>query len=570
MIYIYLNFRCFYHAHNCSVNKIYARDSEHPLKNTTMQEVYDATLRFDKQVSDAGYRLVVMWECQYPGRLNFDEQYTPLIPSDAYFGGRTEVFQSVAHADEKREIKYRDITSLYPYVLKWRTFPEGHPTFFPGVRDPDRRQHAHEEYVRGKYFGLAKVIILPPKHLLIPVLPYRYKQKLHFPLCYSCVVEDTNNKEILDDIPSCEHTQSERCLQGTWCTQEIDKAIEMGYRIIGIEGIWHWDEAHRSTHDVKSGTIGTFAKFIDLFYKMKAQAQGFPKHVCTEEEKDQYIEEIFQREGILLEKDKIHLNPGLKMCAKILLNSFYGKFGQKENKLQVRDCIEIDEINKICFSDQYVVVWCDPIPGSEWIRCVFRERKEFQKRVPKINVVIAAMTTAWSRLELYDALSKLDSRAIYCDTDSVIYYHPRIDGDGANSECLPYEPTLGPHLGQWTDEVEPNHIKSVVCRGPKSYAIRHEEPETKDIIKMKGVVMSHRTKKFLNFDSMLSLNTSSKIRVKQVHFSRSSSQQVRIHKVEKNVRETMKRKHDPEDSNKYMCYPLGYRHPQPYKRARLI
>ena len=172
------------------------------------------------------------------------------------------------------------------------------------------------------------------------------------------------------------------------------------------------------------------------------------------------------------------------------------------------------------------------------------------------------MTTTYARLELYDVISKLGKRAIYCDTDSVIYYHPRIDG--ANS----YEPPLGPHLGQYTDEVENKNIKSVVCRGPKSYGICFEE-ECEDIIKMKGIRMSHRTKKHLNFANMLNMNTTSKIRVSQLHFNRTNSHLVRINKVEKDVRETMKRKHDPEDSDKYLCYPLGYKAPQPYKRARL-
>jgi hypothetical protein len=45
----------------------------------------------------------------------------------------------------------------------------------------------------------------------------------------------------------------------------------------------------------------------------------------TDADKDKYIEEYHEKEGILLEKEKIKKNPGLRQLAKLMLNSFWGK-----------------------------------------------------------------------------------------------------------------------------------------------------------------------------------------------------------------------------------------------------
>lgn len=50
-----------------------------------------------------------------------------------------------------------------------------------------------------------------------------------------------------------------------------------------------------------------------------------------EEDRYIYIEKYHKQEGIRLEYQNIAWNPGLRALAKLLLNSFWGKFGQREN-----------------------------------------------------------------------------------------------------------------------------------------------------------------------------------------------------------------------------------------------
>jgi len=50
---------------------------------------------------------------------------------------------------------------------------------------------------------------------------------------------------------------------------------------------------------------------------MKEEASGFPDNCTNEEEKQQYIHDYNQHEGISLQYDKIQYNAGLRHISKI-------------------------------------------------------------------------------------------------------------------------------------------------------------------------------------------------------------------------------------------------------------
>ena len=193
--------------------------------------------------------------------------------------------------------RYLDFTSLYPWCNKMTRTVVGHPRIIT---------ENFEDI--STYFGLIKCTVLPPRRLFHPVLPYRTQGKLMFPLCKTCA--DTCNQT------PCTHTDSERAMQGTWCSVELQKASEKGYQILQLHEVWHFSQ----TSD------GLFADYINTFLKIKQEASGYPKGVTTEEQEQRYIEEYFEREGIRLDPDKIEYNPGLRALAKLMLNSFWGKY----------------------------------------------------------------------------------------------------------------------------------------------------------------------------------------------------------------------------------------------------
>ena len=137
-----------------------------------------------------------------------------LEPRDAFIGGRTEAIQLYADTEEDEEIRYLDFTSLYPFVNKNCGYPIGHARIITKPSSPDI----------SSYFGLVSCTILPPAELYHPVLPYRTGGKLTFPLCSSCV-ESQLPKSIHNRTRYCHHTDTERALQGTWCTPELEEAL---------------------------------------------------------------------------------------------------------------------------------------------------------------------------------------------------------------------------------------------------------------------------------------------------------------------------------------------------------
>jgi hypothetical protein len=98
-------------------------------------------------------------------------------------------------------------------------------------------------------------------------------------------------------------------------------------------------------------------------------------------------------------------------------------------------------------SDQQVVTGVNFVT-EEMVEMRWKNKEEFMESSGRTNVVIAAYTTAQARLQLYSYLEKLGSRAMYADTDSIVF-------TVAKGE---WEPSLGDYLGELKDEVPLNNI----------------------------------------------------------------------------------------------------------------
>ena len=191
----------------------------------------------------------------------------------------------------------------------------GHPDILVNPADQDI----------DSYFGIAEVNILAPPKLYHPVLPVSAGGKLTFPLCGKCVEEQLETPW-LKRTEFCSHTEDELCLTGTWCTPELQKAVELGYEIIKICEVWNFPEDQRKE--------GLFADYVNKWLKNKTEATGWPKECDTQEKKSAYIADYYAREVVQLEPNIIGKKSGRKQVAKLMPNSFWGKFGEKPNKTQ--------------------------------------------------------------------------------------------------------------------------------------------------------------------------------------------------------------------------------------------
>ena len=141
------------------------------------------------------------------------------------------------------------------------------------------------------------------------------------------------------------------------------------------------------------------------------------------------------------------------------------------------------------YLDQYEVKDAQMI-NDETVEIQYIEKEGFVEENNKVNIVIAAFTTAYARLKLYDLLDLLQERVLYYDTDSVVYVH----------EPGKPDPPLGDYLGELTDELKGDHITTFLSGGPKNYAYVTNTGEA--ILKIRGITLNYDASKTINLDVM--------------------------------------------------------------------
>ncbi|XP_046666652.1 uncharacterized protein LOC124358395 [Homalodisca vitripennis] len=332
---------CYYHG--CP--KCFPYKREEPLKedpSDTLELRYERTKAKMEKLSRTPYELVEMWQCGF-NNLKRDRDLThlenhpvlttlPLNPRDAFFGGRTGNAMTYHRCTEDEQIHYVDVCSLYPYVCKRGKYAISHPTIYIGDKECRERGMQAE--------GLLKCKVLPPKDLYHPVLPARMNDKLMFVLCNDCG-EELNSGE-------CQHSDDERALIGTWTMDEIRRAVEKSYKVVEMYELWEYKMA-----TFEEG--GLFTEFIDKFLKIKQEASGYPSWCVTDEDRERYVQDYFEHEGIRLDPVKIEKNEGLRSLAKLMLNSFWGKFGQRENQTKTLITRDPEELFRLCMDSGVIV-----------------------------------------------------------------------------------------------------------------------------------------------------------------------------------------------------------------------
>ena len=143
-------------------------------------------------------------------------------------------------------------------------------------------------------------------------------------------------------------------------------------------------------------------------------------------------------------------------------------------------------------SDSHIVKDVQMI-NDETVEIQYIEKEGFAEENDKVNIVIAAFTTAYARLKLYDLLDLLQERVLYYDTDSVVYIH----------EPGKPDPPLGDYLGDLTDELNGGYITTFISGGPKNYGYVTNTGEA--ILKIRGISLTYDASKILNINTMRDL-----------------------------------------------------------------
>ncbi|KAL3125722.1 hypothetical protein niasHT_002682 [Heterodera trifolii] len=487
---------CFYHG--CP--KCFPNDRQQTLAGgRSAEELYERTQRRLWELEHThGFELHVVWGCEFKKSLRanpvlrqmYNDAFVPrpLNPrEDALRGGRTEPFTLQYICTDDEEIVLIDIVSLYPYVMKAFDFPVGNPRVLtrevllqpPTFPLPWRNANCNT------FRKLLFVCVLPPDPVLsplrIPLLPYRTNDgRLTFLLCARCA--DNRQQR------SCAHTDHLRSWNAAYTHVELNKALELGYAVTDLFEVWHYEEW--------DGEM--FRGYMNTFVGMKVQASGWPTGYDSEECHDEYIDEFERAEGIRLEREKIANNSGLRMVAKLLANSLWGKFAQRVGRTEVRYASSPTEFH--CLLDDPSIEVLDFHHVSPHLdRVVVKTKADFSKAPATNCLPIAIFVTSYARLHLYSYIEKvvqLGHKLLYCDTDSIYYV-------AKNGEQLVPE---GEALGQMKRELPERRIFEFISGGPKNYGYRHcdrhTRAEEKAELKVRSFRLSYSTSQLLNFESM--------------------------------------------------------------------
>lgn len=180
-------------CHGCKKCFPHSRNSlkHNATPDRTSEEKYQAALAKTVELNLAGFHVKEIWECEWDKMVKDDpcvkaflngfDLVLPLNPRDAFFGGRTRAvaLHSEADVDKGEEIRYVDVTSLYPWVNKTFQYP-----------------------------------VSRPAELFHPVLLIRRGGKLTFPLWQTCVTEKQSHP-LHKRSSACIHNNTERTLRGT-------------------------------------------------------------------------------------------------------------------------------------------------------------------------------------------------------------------------------------------------------------------------------------------------------------------------------------------------------------------
>jgi len=438
--------------HGCK----WCKHSDIVFQQKTMKMRLQKTLRKAEDLRKMGYHLITMWEHKWVSMKKKDPVVKAFVNSgradlrcpsmkmrEAFFGGRTEVFDMYAKAEGDKEIGYADVTSLYPYINAMRKYPVGHPT---------RTRDEKEFLPLNELFGYQYCKIQTNKDLRIPVLPEKTTGKLTF---------------------------SHGIKVGIWCSEELKKAVEYGYEILEVYEQIHW----------KENTMDLFKNYIQTFFKIKSEC-SYDEEVCGT--KDEYVAELREAEfSVCLDKDKLEYNPGMRFISKLCLNTLWGKFGQRSNMTQTEICKDPTSYFKLIFDDTIQVSNINFL-NDDTVEIKYKQAHGFEKDSKNTNVAIAGFTTSYARLKLFECMEVAGFDNIhYCDTDSIIYNYTR----GKN----PIK--MDNMLGGLTDELDgKGYIEELICLAPKTYAYKLNNGDVK--LKAKGFMMTAQACEKISFSGM--------------------------------------------------------------------
>ena len=220
----------FHGCKKCKPNARHVKTFHHP--DRTVEEMYQATCRKKELLREAGYTMIEQWDCDFRKELKQNEGLKESVKN------MTWVYEMLCMEEElgwqngtmKQKKRNKFITKISRVCT--------HPSISMGLTRLGIQSLLNQDI--SQYFGIAKVDVIAPEKLFHPVLPVKINEKLMFLLCKKCA-EDQQSLPCYERQNTCPHSNEERMMTATWCTVELQRAVELGYRLIKIHELWHFN-----------------------------------------------------------------------------------------------------------------------------------------------------------------------------------------------------------------------------------------------------------------------------------------------------------------------------------------
>lgn len=250
----------------------------------------------------------------------------------SYYGGRAELFKR-----GKFKIFNYDVNSMYLSIM--------HDCLLPDVSTAKYIENG-KGYLKhfNDYLGIYRCRVRTPDKLYAPLLPVRLDKKLKFPLGE---------------------------FDGVWCSVELKKAIEKGYKILKVYDYIYYRQSKYY-----------FKEFAEFVWRKRKEY-------------------------------KAKNNQGMNLMIKKIGNSLYGKFAQRNSNDYFGKISDISELPDTCeFFDFH---------GELWVK-IKGDLTPAAFEFPAISSFI----TSYARLLLYSGIEHNEKSLVYCDTDSLKLTAPAV------------------------------------------------------------------------------------------------------------------------------------------------
>jgi hypothetical protein len=471
-------------------------------------------------IESMGYSYVLERQCEFEAEIRAcpDRAFAVWMASDmaagaprldvrgCYSGGRVEPGALYYKCKPDEVLRSWDAVSLYPSVMTAQyEYPIGPPTVLRSHKGGDVEASFNEcvsEQNIDKFFGLVRCKMISDRTRLHHPLIVRHNvgtpnEKLTSSACPKCAARVALKVCSHDDALSCadceelgeetckhvrccsecqflhlrapcEHTDDERAFWVECTTEEIKCALREGDTLLKITEVHHFERRGNATSD-----------FVYYWYRVKLAASGLPSKITSIEDTrareaaivaylarlDADTEKKFSKKCDL-RADEFCFNAGLRQVAKIMLNSFYGKFGTRPDKQGQAYVSTREQFDKLVQEHNHKMELSFIIRDADDPVSVMSFKNYYNNIsiTESTSVYVAIFVCAYGRLKLYnEALKPAGDKALYWDTDSCLRITKRSD----------LVPECDGFLGDWEHEPEKDSVE-FASLGPKTYALALE------------------------------------------------------------------------------------------------